>query len=140
MVRNFHSCTSWRKFNAGPSVGFKVILIAARAVISATGVDAVLATAAVIGTTFVHIHAVALIPGISQIGFPNPGIVVKTCEKRTLLWYYPSILMADVKTGIARTAERSDCIDAYVRAPAITVAAFVNIYISRDRIIIVITH
>jgi hypothetical protein len=42
------------------------------------------------------------------------------------VWYY-YILMADVKTRIACAAERSDCIDANVRASAITVAAFVDI-------------
>ena len=78
MVRDFHSLTSWRKFNACPSIGFKVILIAARTVISASRIDAVLAAAAVVGTTFVHIDTIALIPGISQIGFPpNVGIVVE---------------------------------------------------------------
>jgi hypothetical protein len=95
-------------------------------VISATGIDAVLAAAAVIGTTFVHIHTIALIPGISQIGSPKiRELLFKPHERRTLLWCY--LLMADVETRIARTAERSDCIDAYVRAAAITVAAFVNI-------------
>jgi hypothetical protein len=76
VVRNFHPGTSRRKFNACPPISFKVILIAARTVISASRIDAVLAASAVVGATFVHIHTIALIPGIREIGFSIAGIGV----------------------------------------------------------------
>ena len=69
--------------------------------ISASRIDAVLAAAAVVGTTFVHIDTIALIPGISQIGFPpNVGIVVEPYTQYIVVYGIIIYLWLTSKPGL----------------------------------------
>lgn len=95
--------------------------------IGSTCINTILTAATVIGTTFIDIHAIALIPGIrTKIGFQ---IGFGEVLKRKI--YDRFILVADIEPRVARATERSNRVDANVRTATVTMATFVNIYVKR---------